>query len=220
MLKGAMDAARVIKSPYEIKMIRRANDITAQAHTNVLRALKYLENEADIEAIFTATCITAQAKQQSYGLIAGSGENASVLHYIANNEPLKGRQLVCLDAGAEWDCYSSDVTRTFPISGEFTPEAKKIYEIVEKMQEECIEMIKPDANYLDIHLHAMAVATAELMKLDILLGGTFDEINDSRAAIAFFPHGLGHYMGKSPSLARIPQFRSFQGRYLLRREVM
>jgi Xaa-Pro dipeptidase len=109
-----MNAARVIKGPYEIKMLRKANDISAQAHFNVLRSIKNLKNEAEIEAIFTATCIAKQAKQQAYGVIAGSGENASTLHYGANNESLKGRQLVCLDAGCEWECYASDGMYSLP----------------------------------------------------------------------------------------------------------
>ncbi len=113
-LQPAMDAARAIKSPFEIKMTRKASEITAEAHTNVLRSIKDLKNEAEIEAIFVATCIANQAKQQAYSVIAGSGENASTLHYIANNEPLKGRQLVCLDAGCEWQCYSSGELLQFP----------------------------------------------------------------------------------------------------------
>ena len=80
-LKPAMNAARVLKDDYEIKMIRRANAISAQAHTNVLRGIGRFDNEAEIEAIFMATCVSEQAKEQSYGIIAGSGSNASVLHY-------------------------------------------------------------------------------------------------------------------------------------------
>jgi Xaa-Pro dipeptidase len=190
-LKPAMDAARAIKSPFELKLIRKASAITAQAHINVLRGIKYLQNEADIEAIFAATCISQQAKNQAYGIIAGSGENASILHYIANNEPLKGRQLVCLDAGVEWKCYASDVTRTFPISGKFTPEAKEIYDIVEKMQEECICMVAPGVSFRDIHLHAHKVAIEGLMKLSLLQNGTFEDLYKSGASMAFFPHGLG-----------------------------
>jgi Xaa-Pro dipeptidase len=189
-LKPAMDAARAIKSPYEIKSIRQANTITTQAHTNVLRRIKHLDNEAEIEAIFTATCIANQAKEQAYGVIAGSGANASTLHYIANNEPLQDRQLVCLDAGCEWECYASDVTRTFPISGKFSKEAKEIYDLVAKMQEECIKMVKPGANYRDIHMHAHKVATKGLMKLG-LLKGKFEELYVAGASVAFFPHGLG-----------------------------
>jgi len=171
-------------------MIRKANEITAQAHINVLRSIKQLTNEAEIEAIFAATCTAKLAKQQSYGIIAGSGSNASVLHYVSNNEPLTGRQLVCLDAGCEWELYASDVTRTFPISGKFTPEAKAIYDVVEKMQEECIELVKPGVDYREIQLHAEKVAIAGLLKLGLLHRGTVDEIYKSGAHAAFFPHGV------------------------------
>lgn len=188
-LQPAMDASRAIKSAYEIKMIRKAAAITAQAHINVLRGIKHFKNEAEVEALFTATCIAAKAKQQSYGIIAGSGENASTLHYIANNEPLEGRQLLCLDAGCEWQCYASDVTRTFPISGSYKPEGKAIYDIVQKMQEECIEMVKPGVNYRDIHMHAHKVATLGLMDLGILQG-TFEDLTAAGVSVAFFPHGV------------------------------
>ena len=198
-LQPAMNAARVIKDSYEIKMIRRANAISAQAHINVLRGIRHLENEAEIEAIFAATCISEQAKQQSYGIIAGSGPNASVLHYIANNEPLEGRQLVCLDAGAEWKCYASDVTRTFPISGCFTPEAKAIYELVAKMQETCIAMIKPGIDFGAIMENSFRIAVEGLLKLGLLRNGTPEELYMSGAWRAFFPHGLGRKYFSFPS---------------------
>ncbi|CAD6442985.1 503275a9-89f5-4c3a-ad10-c651b43dddf4 [Sclerotinia trifoliorum] len=194
-LEEAMNTARAIKSPYELKMIRKASAITAQGHINVLRGLRSLSDEAEIEAIFTATCIARQAKTQAYGVIAGSGENASTLHYMANNEPLKGRQLLCLDAGCEWDCYASDVTRTVPISGEYTEEAQAIYDLVAKMQDECIEMLKPGANYRDVHMHAHKVALRGLMELGLIEGGTFNELYMAGVSVAFFPHGLGHYVG-------------------------
>jgi len=191
----AMNASRVLKTPYELRMIRKANEIAALAHTNVLRGIKYISNEAEIEAIFTATCIAEQAKQQSYGVIAASGENASVLHYMANNEPLKGRQLVCLDAGCDWECYASDVTRTFPINGEYSKEAQEIYDIVDQMQEGCINMIQPGVNFREIHMHAHTVAALGLIDLGILYNGSFEEIFKSGATSAFFLHGLGHFMG-------------------------
>jgi Xaa-Pro dipeptidase len=191
LLKPAMNASRVIKSPYEIAQIRKANAITALAHTAVLRSLLTLTNEAEIEAIFTATCIASQAKSQAYGIIAGSGRNASTLHYIANNEPLKGRQLVCLDAGCEWGNYASDVTRTFPINGKWTKEGRAIYRVVERMQEECIRMVKPGEDYRRIQLHAHRVLVEELLKLGILCGGGLEEVLKSGVSTAFLPHGLG-----------------------------
>jgi len=146
-LQPAMDKARCVKSEYEVKMIKKANQITAQAHTNVLKGIHSFRNETEIEAVFTATCIAHQAKNQAYGVIAGSGPNASTLHYEANKDPLAGRQVVCLDAGCEWKDYASDVTRSFPISGEWSKEAKAIYDIVDRMQQECIDMVKPGVDY-------------------------------------------------------------------------
>ncbi|KAG9232240.1 putative Xaa-Pro aminopeptidase [Amylocarpus encephaloides] len=194
-LKPAMNAARVIKTPFEIQRIRKANAITTKAHINVLRSIRHLENEAEIEGIFTGTCIASQAKNQSYGPIAGSGRNAGTLHYGANNEPLKGRQLVCLDAGCDWKNYASDVTRSFPISGKWTKEAKQIYDLVALMQEECISMVKPGADYRRIDMHAHEVATKGLMKLGLLQNGSYQELFRSGVSTCFLPHGLGHYMG-------------------------
>jgi Xaa-Pro dipeptidase len=82
------------------------------------------------------------------------------------------------------------VTRTFPISGEFTPEAKQVYDLVAKMQEECINMVKPGADFIKINQHAVKVATEGLIGLGLLINGTLDEIYEAQAAIAFFPHGV------------------------------
>jgi Xaa-Pro dipeptidase len=187
-LQPAMEAARVIKSDYEVGLIRRANEISSMAHRAILANITDMTNEAEIEAAFGATCVSAGAKKQAYEIIAGSGENASILHYVANNQPLKGRQLVCLDAGCEWDCYASDITRTFPISGVYSIEAKEIYRIVHEMQERCIERIKPGVIFRDLHLLAMEIAVKGLMRLGILHNGTFEEI--LRTGVAFFPHGV------------------------------
>jgi Xaa-Pro dipeptidase len=187
-LLPAMDAARVIKSEYEVAMIRRANEISSYAHTGVLQELAVMSNETHIEAMFEACSLWKGAKKQAYGIIAGSGENASTLHYVANNQPLEGRQLVCMDAGCEWECYASDVTRTFPISGTFTKEAQEIYNIVEDMQETCIKMVKPGVIYRDLHLLAMEIAVKGLMKLGVLHNGTLEEILPTGRA--FFPHGV------------------------------
>lgn len=190
LLLPAMDAARVIKSDFEVKLIRHANEITSWAHRRVLAQLSRMTNETHIEAVFTGSCSYKGAKKQAYGVIAGSGENASTLHYVTNDQPLEGRQLVCLDAGCEWECYASDVTRTFPISGTFTKEAKEIYDIVQEMQEECIKRIKPGVVYRDLHILAMRIAVRGLMKLGILRNGTFEEVLPT--GVAFFPHGVGN----------------------------
>ncbi|TGJ79220.1 hypothetical protein E0Z10_g9534 [Xylaria hypoxylon] len=194
-LQPVMDEARVIKSEYEVDMIRKANAVSSEAHTQVARSMYGLSNECEIEATFIRCCTAQNAHAQAYPIIAGSGPNASTLHYDANNQPLAGRQLLVLDAGAEWDCYASDVTRTLPIGSTFSPEAKAIYNLVHQMQEECIQRIRPGVMFRDLQLHATLVAVKGLMRLGILHNGTADEIFKNGTGSAFFPHGLGHHVG-------------------------
>ncbi|KAI1469556.1 metallopeptidase family M24-domain-containing protein [Daldinia caldariorum] len=196
-LQPAMDESRVIKSDYEIAMIRRANQISSAAHRKTALQLSGMKNECEIEATFAAACKAANAGAQVYPIIAGSGSNASTLHYEANNEPLAGRQLVVLDAGTEWNCYASDITRTLPLGPRyrFNLEARAIYELVHKMQEECIQRIKPGVIFRDLQLHATFIAVQGLLELGILRNGTAEEIFKNGTGAAFFPHGLGHHVG-------------------------
>lgn len=194
-LLPCMDAARVLKTDYEVAMIRKANAVSSAAHRKVAQELLSLRNEREIEAILRKECAVRGAKIQAYAPIAGSGENAATLHYEENDQPLEGRQLVVVDAGCEWDCYASDITRTLPIRGRFSPEAEAIYKIVEKMQEECIAAVRPGMHFYRLHVHASAVATVGLMRLGILKGGKVSEIFNAGTVAGFFPHGLGHHVG-------------------------
>jgi Xaa-Pro dipeptidase len=193
-----MNASRGVKDQHEIELIRRANAVSGLAHTNILKNIGKMTNETEIEGLFLDTCIAHGAKNQAYGIIAASGENAATLHYMKNNEPFGERQLVCLDAGAEYECYASDVTRTFPLNskGQWpSAEARDIYHAVERMQEECIRRIRKGVRFLDLHVLACVIAIEELLELGILKGGTVDEIRESGAVSVFFPHGLGHHVG-------------------------
>ena len=141
-------------------------------------------------------CISQQAKQQAYDPIAASGPNAGTLHYDANNEDLAGRQLMCLDAGCEYELYASDITRTFPLSDSWpSKEAENIYSLVQRMQETCIQRLEPGVRYLDLHILAHQIAIDGLLRLGILCNGTREEIYKSGTSRAFFPHGLGHHIG-------------------------
>ncbi|KAL3444432.1 peptidase M24, structural domain-containing protein [Aspergillus insuetus] len=195
-LLPAMDAAREVKDEYEIRMIREANKISGLAHRKVLENIHRMSNEGEIEGLFLDVCVSHGAKNQAYGIIAGSGPNAAVLHYMKNNEPLRGRQLVCIDAGAEWNCYASDVTRTIPLGRDWPSEhAKDIYAIVEEMQDECIKRVKQGVRYRDLNELAHVIAIKGLQRLGILNDGSVDEIRQSGASAVFFPHGLGHHVG-------------------------
>ncbi|KAJ4391435.1 hypothetical protein N0V93_005052 [Gnomoniopsis smithogilvyi] len=194
-LKVAMAFARAVKTPYEISKIRRANEISSEAHREVLRHIKSLKNEAQVESIFLSKCRELGAKQQAYPPIAGSGPNAAVLHYSANDQDFGKRQLMVLDAGAEFDCYASDVTRTFPLNGKLSHEAKKVYQIVLAMQESCINMIRPGTSWRDVQLNAVDVARKGLLNIGILQPGHSGQMPSNDAVRPFFPHGLGHLVG-------------------------
>jgi Xaa-Pro dipeptidase len=190
LLQPAMDSARVTKTEHEIKLLRIANKITAAAHLSVLKGIRRFKNESEIEATFLATCVAAQAKHQSYNIIAASGENPSILHYSKNDECLDGRQLVCLDAGCEWQCYASDVTRTFPISGRYSKEAKAIYDIVASAQEGYICQMKPGASFHDLNRGVDITLTKGLLEVGLLRNGSIEECLAVGVQAAFFPHGV------------------------------
>lgn len=193
-LKPAMDCSRLVKTPYEIAMIRRANDVSSAAHRAVAERILKLRNERQIEAIIQSVCIANGTREQAYPVIAGSGANGSTLHYGSNDAPLAGKQTVVLDAGCEWNCYASDITRTLPLSGSWTPRAAAIHAIVQRMQEECIAGVRPGKIFYELHLHAASVAIDGLLKLGILKGSR-DDIARAGTIAAFFPHGLGHHVG-------------------------
>ncbi|KFA65476.1 hypothetical protein S40285_00490 [Stachybotrys chlorohalonatus IBT 40285] len=193
-LQPAMNRARVIKTVHEVARIRRANAISSAAHRVIAESIVGLRNEREIEAIFQSICTTHGAREQAYPIIAGAGVNASTLHYGANNQPLAGKQLVVVDAGCEWLGYASDITRTLPVGGFFTPEAKAIYRIVERMQEKAFAGVRPGVPYFHLHLDAAMVGLEGLLKLGILRGDIRD-VHAAGTVGAFFPHGLGHHVG-------------------------
>jgi len=194
-LKCAIDECRALKDSYEVALIKKANTITTAAHEAVMAAVTSAKNEREMLAVFTERCISLGAPTQAYTGIFGAGRSAATLHYVHNNQPLEGKLNLLLDAGAEVDNYASDVTRTFPISGKFSKESGEIYNLVLRMQKECLELSKPGQNWDDVHVHAHRVAIQGLLELGILKGGSVEEILESRTSCAFLPHGLGHYLG-------------------------
>lgn len=194
VLKEAIEVCRVVKDEYEQAMIAKANAISAAAHHAVMRKVKRAKNERELEATFLAECISAGARNQAYHGIFAGGRAAATLHYVDNDKPLVGKLNLLLDAGCEWDCYASDITRTFPIGGKFTKESRAIYDIVLRMQLECIAALKEGVLWDDVHLLAHKIAIDGLLELGILKGDK-EEILANRTSVAFFPHGLGHYLG-------------------------
>ena len=201
VLQHAIDTCRVSKTLYEVALIRHANNVTAAAHMQVLRHALAAKNEQDLEAHFLASCISAGCKKQAYHGIFGSGANAATLHYSDNDLPLteattgKRKLNLLIDAAAEYDCYCADVTRTLPLTGSFTRESAQIYAIVKGMQDASFELIREGVQWEDVHMLAHRVAISGLLQCGILKNGSVDELLKRRTSVAFFPHGLGHYLG-------------------------
>ncbi|EMR72617.1 putative xaa-pro dipeptidase protein [Eutypa lata UCREL1] len=195
LLGEAVDECRVVKDDYEVALIRKANIVSGAAHRAVLETVKGARNEFELEGVFIGECVRRGAKKQAYPSIVAGGTAAATLHYVHNDKDLKGKDLLLLDAGAEWTNYAADITRTFPISGKFTAKSRAIYDIVLRMQTETIAALKEGVAWDDVHLLAHQVAIDGLLALGVLRGGSRDEILAARTSAAFLPHGLGHYLG-------------------------
>ncbi|KAJ4213343.1 hypothetical protein NW759_011185 [Fusarium solani] len=197
-LKEAIDECRVVKDEYEIALIKKANIISSAAHLAVIKSVTKCKNESEIDGVFLGECTKRGTKIQAYPSIVTSGRTAATMHYERSNQDLylngKAKDVVVIDAGAEWNCYGADITRTLPISGKFTPESRSIYEIVLKMQEACIASLKEGVLWDDLHVLAHKIAIDGLLALGILKGDK-DEILAERISTAFMPHGLGHFLG-------------------------
>ncbi|TEA22278.1 putative Xaa-Pro aminopeptidase PEPP [Colletotrichum sidae] len=194
ILKEAIEQCRVVKDEFEVALTKKANAISTIAHHAVVKEVKKAKNEQELEALFLYHSLANGAKNQAYHGIFAGGRAAATLHYVANNAPLEGKLNLLLDAGTEWNCYASDITRTFPISGKFSKESRQIYDIVYKMQLDCTAALKEGVLWDDIHLLAHKIAIDGLHSIGILKGDK-DEILENRTSVAFFPHGLGHYLG-------------------------
>lgn len=194
--RKGIEACRVVKDEYEIALIKHANIISSYAHERVLANVTAAKNERELNAVFVMHCHANNGKEQAYHCICGSGTNASTLHYIRNDTPLEGRLNLLIDAGCEYFSYCSDITRTFPLNGKFSKESRETYELVLKMQTECMKLIKAGVLWEDVHMLAHRIAAEGLQSLGILRKDlTLEKILESKVTCRFFPHGLGHMLG-------------------------
>ena len=134
------------------------------------------------------------ARYAAYNSIVAGGENACILHYVENNMALKDGELLLIDAGAEYQWYASDITRTFPINGKFTPLQRKVYDWVLKAQLAAIEQIKPGNTWNKIHDTAVKVLTQGLVDLGVLKGKV-SELVEAEAYKPYYMHKTGHWLG-------------------------
>lgn len=193
-LSTILDEMRLFKNEIELKSIRKAVDISTEAHIAAMRRACPGVFEFELEAEIISVFMRGGAKSAAYPSIVGGGENACVLHYTENNDRIADGQLVLIDAGAEFGCYAADITRTFPVNGKFSGPQKALYEIVLSAQLEAIDRVKPGSSWEDPHRAALSVIVTGLKDLGIL-SGTEDEIIETGSYKKFFMHKTGHWLG-------------------------
>jgi len=185
---------RLYKSANEVKVMRQAAEISARAHIRAMQASRAGLYEYHLEAELDYEFRKGGAKMPAYGSIVAAGKNACILHYRENDAVLKDGDLVLIDAGCEIDCYASDITRTFPVSGRFSTEQKAIYELVLAANEEAFKHIAPGKHWNEAHEATVRVITAGLVELG-LLNGDVDELIAAEAYKPFYMHRAGHWLG-------------------------
>ncbi|WP_457670677.1 Xaa-Pro aminopeptidase [Thiolapillus sp.] len=185
---------RLYKSRSEIAVMRKAARISAAAHKRLMRECEPGMKEYQLEASFLHECSRRGARQQAYSPIVGGGDNATILHYVDNSDKLESGELVLIDAGCELDYYASDITRTFPVNGKFTPPQAQLYQLVLDAQLAAIKQVKPGNAYNAPHKAAVRTLTRGLVKLGLLKGQPAKLVREEKYK-KFFMHGTGHWLG-------------------------
>jgi Xaa-Pro aminopeptidase len=185
---------RLRKSPEELAIMRRAAAISRAGHEAGMHATRPDMYEYELEAIIEWQYRKQGAQDVAYPSIVAGGDNACILHYNTNRDLLRAGTLVLVDSGCELDTYASDVTRTWPVSGRFTPEQRAIYEIVLRAQLAAIERVRAGESFDAYHRTATRVLTEGLLDIG-LLQGSLDSCIESKAGDAFYPHRTGHWIG-------------------------
>jgi Xaa-Pro aminopeptidase len=184
---------RLIKSEAELAMMRHAANTSARAHTEAMRMCQPNMTEYQVEAVF-AYEFRRDGMETAYTSIVGGGKNGCILHYIENRDVLKAGELLLIDAGAEYQCYASDITRTFPINGKFSPEQKALYQIVLNAQYAAINAVRPEVLWDDIHQAAVNVLVDGLLELGLLTESK-DKVLADGLYRKFYMHRTGHWLG-------------------------
>jgi Xaa-Pro aminopeptidase len=184
---------RLYKSRAEITAMRRAARIAVSAHRRAMAVCRPGMHEYEIEAEFMHE-FRRQGARLSYLPIVGSGANSCTLHYHANNRRFEDGDLLLVDAGCEFDYYASDVTRTYPVNGRFTPEQRAIYDIVLEAQEAALEQVAPGKHWNEPHDAAVRAVTLGLRRVGLLQGNLRTLIREA-AYRRFFMHRTGHWLG-------------------------
>ena len=188
---------RLRKSELELAIMRRAAQISADGHRLLMQTCRPGLGEQQLERVFIDACARHGGRFQAYTPIVGGGANACILHYVENSATLRDGDLVLIDAGCELDGYASDITRTFPVNGRFSPAQRDLYALVLDAQRAAIDAVEPGRRWSAPHKAAVEVLTTGLVKLGIL-EGTLDDVPKlikKEKYKPFYMHRTGHWLG-------------------------
>jgi len=193
-LEHALHELRLFKSAAEIKNMERSAEIAAQGHIKAMEVCRAGLFEYHLESSIIHSFMNAGSRFVAYPSIVGSGDNGCTLHYIDNHSELKNGDLVLIDAGCEVECYASDITRTFPVSGKFSKEQAALYQIVLDAQLAAIAEVKPGNHWNHPHEAAVKIIANGLIELGLLSGSLEDAIKNETYK-KFYMHRTGHWLG-------------------------
>lgn len=193
-LKHLLHELRLFKSKKELSLMRRAAEITVEGHIRAMQTCQPGMTEGQLEAELTYAFMRRGARTPAYPSIVGGGDNACVLHYVANEAVLNDGDLVLIDAGCEYQHYAADVTRTWPVNGRFSKTQKALYDVVLAANEAAIEACQVGEHFNAPHDCAVRVMVAGLLELGIL-DGDVDEILAQQAYKHLIPHNTSHWLG-------------------------
>jgi len=185
---------RLFKSEEELVLMRKAAAISAEAHLEAAKLARDGVYEYELEATLGFVFRRRGASGPAYGSIVGGGANATILHYVSNDQPLRQDQLVLIDAGCEYQGYASDVTRTYPVGGRYVGAARDVYDVVLAAQYASLDASAPGATLPDVHQAALRTLVSGMVDLK-LLAGSVDALIESEAYKPYYMHGTSHWLG-------------------------
>ncbi|HKK59619.1 MAG TPA: aminopeptidase P N-terminal domain-containing protein [Salinivirga sp.] len=195
-LQPIISKLRVIKSPEEIALIKKAIDITRKAFENLVPKIQSGAMEYEIEAEMIRTFIANGSDGHAFDPIVASGPSACILHYINNNRKMKNKELLLLDFGAEFNGYAADMSRTLPIGGQFTTRQKEVYQTVLDAQKEAIKLIRPGISIKDINEQVRQYLEKKMVELNLFTEQDIEQQNPKKPlSRKYFMHGTSHFMG-------------------------
>ena len=185
---------RLIKSSGEIETMRKACEISANGHIEAMKFTRPGVNERQVHGVLVGSFLMQGAQREGYGTIVASGSAATTLHYVFNDQPCREGDLLLIDAGAEYQYFTGDITRTFPVNGKFSAPQKKVYQAVLDIQKQLVAAVKPGLLFKSMQERTIEALTDVMTELNLLKGAR-QQLIETNAFKKYYMHGVGHWLG-------------------------